>query len=407
MMKSNPGQRAGHSASEVYIVAARRTPIGKFQGSLADRTAPQLGAAAIAAALDSAGLDQEARASVGAVYMGQVLTAGAGQAPARQAALGAGLSDSVPCMTVGKVCGSGLQSVILAHNDLTLGYAELAVAGGQESMSRAPYLLAAARAGFRLGHQEATDSLIHDGLWDPYSNRHMGSCAEDCATRYGFTRELQDAFALESYRRVAEAYEKGAFSAELVALESRQGKQVVSVNEDEEFRGLQAAKVPLLRPAFASEGTITAANASKINDGAAALVLASGTACQRWNLKPLVRVVASAVHAQAPGWFTTAPAVAMGRALDRAGWRAADVDLFEINEAFANVTMAAMRELDLAPERVNVHGGAIALGHPIGASGARILTTLIHAMLARGGSKGLASICIGGGEALAVAVERV
>ena len=395
---------SGQVSGEVFIVAARRTPIGRFQGGLASVPAARLGALAIRSALESAGVDPSA---VGAVFMGQVLTAGCGQAPARQAALGAGLPNSVRCTTVGKVCGSGLQSVIFARNEIALGQEDVVVAGGQESMSLVPYLMPGARGGYRLGHQEVVDGMILDGLWDPYGNKHMGSCAEDCARHYVFTREMQDEFAKESYMRVTRAYEAGVFARELIAVETRQGKQVTQVVEDEEFRAAQFTKMPTLKPAFESDGTITAANASKLNDGAAALVLASGAACRKLGLKPLVRVVASGAHAQEPGWFTTAPVTATKVALERAGWKTSEVDLFEINEAFANVAMAAIRELELDPAKVNVHGGAIALGHPIGASGARILTTLIHALETRTGRKGVASICIGGGEALALAVERV
>ncbi len=400
--KGSPDQ--GRHVAECFIVAAKRTPIGRFQGVLSGLSAPSLGAAAIQGALQAGGIEPS---WVGSVYMGQVLTAGAGQAPARQAALGAKLPVGVRCTTVGKVCGSGMQSVLFARNEIALGQEDVVVAGGQESMSQAPFVLMGARAGFRMGHQELIDSMIRDGLWDPYGDKHMGSCAEDCVRHYKFSRQEQDEFAKQSYLRVSRAYETKAFDQELVSVQAAKGRELVQVSEDEEFRAVQFDKIPTLRPAFDPEGTITAANASKINDGAAALVLASEAACKRHHLQPLARVVASGAHAHEPGWFTTAPAHAMRQALDRAGWKVADVDLFEINEAFANVTMAAIRELELDPSKVNVHGGAIALGHPIGASGARILTTLVHALVARGGRRGLASICIGGGEALAVAVERV
>jgi acetyl-CoA C-acetyltransferase len=392
------------SQNDVFIVSAKRTPVGKFQGGLSTLAAPALGSVAIRAAVTAAGVDAS---RVGAVLMGQVLSAGSGQAPARQAALGAGLPVGTRCTTVSKVCGSGLQSVILGWGEIRLGNEDVVVAGGQECMSRAPYLLSDARAGLRLGHKEILDSMIHDGLWDPYGNKHMGSCAEECAKKYGFTRELQDEFAKQSYTRALAAYDNKRFAAELVAVETKAGKQVVTVAEDEEFRGANFEKMASLRPAFESDGTITAANASKINDGAAALVLASGAACAKYGLKPLARIVAAGAHAQEPTWFTTAPVFAMRQAAERAKIRMADVDLFEINEAFANVTMAAVRELELDPARVNVHGGAIALGHPIGASGARILTTLVHALHAHGKKSGMAGICIGGGEALALLVERV
>jgi acetyl-CoA C-acetyltransferase len=392
------------SQNDVFIVSAKRTPVGRFQGGLATLSAPALGSIAVRAAVTAAGVDPTL---VGAVLMGQVLSAGSGQAPARQAALGAGLPVGTRCTTVSKVCGSGLQSVILGWGEIRLGNEDIVVAGGQECMSRAPYLLNDARAGLRLGHKEILDSMIHDGLWDPYGNKHMGSCAEECAKKYRFTRELQDEFAKQSYTRALAAYDNRRFAAELVAVETKMGKQVVTVAEDEEFRGANFEKMASLRPAFEADGTITAANASKINDGAAALVLASGAACAKYGLKPLARIVAAGAHAQEPTWFTTAPVFAMRQAVERAKIRIADVDLFEINEAFANVTMAAVRELELDPARVNVHGGAIALGHPIGASGARILTTLVHALHAHGKKTGMAGICIGGGEALALLVERV
>lgn len=392
------------SQNDVFIVSAKRTPMGKFQGGLSTLAAPALGSIAIRAAVTAAGVDAS---RVGAVLMGQVLSAGSGQAPARQAALGAGLPVGTRCTTVSKVCGSGLQSVILGWGEIRLGNEEVVVAGGQESMSRAPYLLSDARSGLRLGHKELVDSMIHDGLWDPYGNKHMGSCAEECAKKYGFTRELQDDFAKQSYSRALAAYGDKRFAAELVAVETKAGKQVVTFAEDEEFRGANFEKMASLRPAFESDGTITAANASKINDGAAALVLASGAACAKYGLKPLARILAAGAHAQEPAWFTTAPVFAMQQAIERAQIRMKDVDLFEINEAFANVTMAAIKELELDPAKVNVHGGAIALGHPIGASGARILTTLVHALQAHGKKTGMAGICIGGGEALALVVERV
>lgn len=389
---------------EVFIVSAKRTPIGRFQGALSSLSAAELGGFAIKAAVDAAHVKPDA---IDAVLMGQVLTAGCGQAPARQAAFKAQLPESVACTTISKVCGSGMESLILAAGQIALGAAEVVVAGGQECMSQVPYLLPEARQGLRMGHRQFVDSMIFDGLWDPYGNRHMGSCAEDCAKHYSFTRESQDDFAQQSYERVQRAYDEGAFTAELVSVETKSGKQTQMISEDEEFKGANFEKMRSLRPAFDQSGTITAANASKINDGAAALVLASKEACDKYGLKPLARVVASGGHAQAPGWFTTAPAHAMKKALARAHLSPTDVDLFEINEAFANVAMAAIQDLELDPERVNVHGGAIALGHPIGASGARIVTTLLHALTRRGQKRGMAGICIGGGEALALIIERI
>lgn len=392
------------SGNPVFIVAARRTPIGRLQGALAEMTAPELGAQAIAAALKSAGIDP---AEVDEVIMGNVLTAGVGQAPARQAALAAGVPVSVPATTMGKVCGSGLKSVIAAVQAIRLGDATVCVAGGQESMSQSPYLMPGARSGLRMGHKQVMDSMILDGLWDPYGDKHMGNCAELCARKYAFSRAAQDAFALRSYERAQQAWSKGAFSAEVVPVDARQGKKTSLIDRDEEPGMAQPDKVPTLRPAFEKDGTVTAANASKINDGAAALVLASADAVQRLGLRPLARVVAYAGHAQEPDWFTTAPVGAMKKALAQAGLSAHDISLYEVNEAFANVAMAAERELELDPSVVNVHGGAVALGHPIGASGARILTTLVHALRIHEKRYGMASICIGGGEALAMLIERV
>ena len=392
------------SSREVFIVSAKRTPIGSFQGALAEVPATRLGATAIAAALESSGVSPN---DVEETYMGNVLTAGNGQAPARQAAKYAGIPDAVPATTVGKVCGSGLQAVVLGMKSILLGDASVVVAGGMESMSQAPYLLPKARAGYRMGHGQILDSMILDGLWDPYNDQHMGNCGELCARELDFTREAQDAFAMESYRRALAAQESGAFASELasVTIKGRKGDVVVSI--DEEPTRAQLDKMAGLRPAFDKEGTITAANASKINDGASALVLASGAVVKERGLKPLARILGYGGHAQAPEWFTTAPIGAIETVLKRTKLVVADIDLFEINEAFAVVAMAAMKKLDIPHANINVRGGAVALGHPIGASGARILSTLVHALRDHGKKRGLATLCIGGGEALAVVVETV
>ena len=392
------------SKPEVFIVAAKRTPIGAFQGALSDVPATRLGATAITTALEASGLSAD---DVEETFMGNVLTAGLGQAPARQAAKYAGIPDSVPATTVGKVCGSGLQSVVFGAKSILLGDASVVVAGGMESMTQAPYLLPKARGGYRMGHGQVQDSMILDGLWDPYNDQHMGNCGELCAKEYGFTREAQDEFSKQSYQRALAAQESKAFDAELtpVTIQTRKGDVVVS--EDEEPKRARLEKMPSLRPAFDREGTITAANASKINDGASALVLASGDVVKAKGLKPIAKLVGYAGHAQAPEWFTTAPVAAMKSLLDKTGLKASDIDLFEVNEAFAVVAMAAMKDVGFEREKLNVHGGAVSLGHPIGCSGARILTTLIHALHGKGGQRGMASICIGGGEALAVVVERV
>ena len=389
----------------LYITSAVRTPIGSFQGALANVPAPRLGAIAISEALRrSADLPP---GKVDEVIMGQVLTAGAGQAPARQAALFAGLPNSVACMTINKVCGSGLKAVMLAADNIALGNTSIAIAGGQENMTLAPHLLPASRSGFRMGHTSLVDSMINDGLWDPYNQFHMGVAGELCAKEHGFSRQSQDEFAVESYRRAQQALKSGLFANELATIELDGKKGPARFDADEEPLKTDFDKIPTLRPAFDKAGTITAANASKINDGAAALVIMSAEAAKETQAKPLARILSYATHAGDPKWFTTAPVGAMKKAVERAGLGMADIDLFEINEAFAVVAMVAMKELHLSHERVNVHGGAIALGHPIGASGARILTTLIHALHARGARRGLASLCIGGGEAVAMVVERV
>ncbi|MBM3383429.1 MAG: thiolase family protein [Betaproteobacteria bacterium] len=389
--------------SNVYIVAAKRTPVGRFQGALKGVSAPRLGAAAVKAAVAESKVPPEA---INEILMGEVLTAGVGQAPARQAAIYAGLPQSVQALTVGKVCGSGLKSVMLATQALRLGDIEVAVAGGQESMSNAPYVLQAARDGLRMGHKEVQDSMILDGLWDPYNNIHMGTCAETCAREFSITREEQDAFAAESYARARKAMEAGAFKNEIAPVEVSAGKATQWIETDEEPNASDLSKMTSLRTAFEKEGTITAANASKINDGAAALVLVSEAALKKYNLKPLARIASYATHAQDPKWFTTAPVNAIEKAVTKANLTLNDIDLFEINEAFSLVTLAAMKKLNIPHAKVNVNGGAVAIGHPIGASGARILTTLVHALQARNLQRGLATLCIGGGEAVALVIDR-
>jgi acetyl-CoA C-acetyltransferase len=391
------------SKADVYICSAVRTPIGAFQGALADVAATRLGATAVKAALERAKVAPD---QVGEVYMGNVLTAGEGQAPARQAALYAGLPTDVPCTTVGKVCGSGLMAAVLGAKSILLGDAEVVVAGGMESMSNVPYYLPTARKGMRMGNATAIDGMIHDGLWDPYKNFHMGVAGELCAKEMSFSREAQDAFAKESYRRALAAQAEGRFADEIVGVTIEGRKGSVTVLEDEEPRRGDADKMASLKPAFDKAGTITAANASKINDGASALVLASGDAVKRMGLTPLARIVGYGSAAQEPEWFTTAPSKAIAVTLKRLGLSVADIDLFEVNEAFAVVALAVAQKSELDLAKVNVHGGAVALGHPIGASGARILTTLVHAMAARGAKRGLATLCIGGGEAVAVVIER-
>lgn len=388
----------------VYVVAAKRTPIASFLGPLAALSAPQLGAAAIRAALAQAKLPAEA---VGEVFMGNVLTAGVGQSPARQASRFAGIPDAVPTTTVGKVCGSGMQSVILGARAIALGDAEVVVAGGMESMSRVPYYLTKARDGYRMGNGELTDGMIHDGLWDPYGNFHMGVAGEKCATEHGIGREAQDAFATESYRRAVHAQKEGRFADEITPVEIPQAKgdPVVVSSDDEPGRG-KPEKFASLRPVFKKDGTITAANASSINDGASALVLASERAVKEHGLEPLARIAGYGAAAQEPEWFTTAPAAAVDRTLAKLSLAKKDVDLHEINEAFSVVPLVVAKLCGLDTATINVRGGAVALGHPIGASGARILTTLIYALRDEKLRRGCASICIGGGEALAMVLER-
>jgi acetyl-CoA C-acetyltransferase len=391
-------------SSPVYIVSLARTPIGSFLGALSPLTAPELGAAAIGAAVQRAGLAPD---QVEEVWMGNVLSAGVGQAPARQAALGAKLPHGVPCTTVSKVCGSGLQAIILGCRSIQLGEADLVVSGGMESMSNAPYYLPRARTGLRMGHAELQDGMIFDGLWDPYNDFHMGQAGELCARRYDLDRNAQDAFAKDSYERALAAQKNGWFNAEIASVEVPQRKGApLSVSQDEEPGRGDVQKLGSLKPAFQKDGTITAGNASSVNDGAAALVLASSRAVEKHGLRPLARVLGHAAHAQEPAWFTTAPATASQRVLTKLGLAAESIDLWEINEAFSCVTQACAQLLGIGLDRVNVHGGAVALGHPIGASGARIVCTLLSALERRGQRRGLATLCIGGGEALALVVER-
>ena len=387
----------------LVILSAARTPVGSFLGKLSSLPAPALGSVAIRAALERAGVKPE---EVEQVVFGNVLQAGQGQAPARQASLGAGIPNSVPCVTVHKVCGSGMRAVMDVGNAIQAGEYEVAVAGGMESMSNAPYLLEKARTGLRMGNGTLVDSMIKDGLWDPYKDQHMGNCAELCVAKYKFTREEQDGFSLESYQRAQNAAKSGAFADEIAPVEVPQKKGgPLRIDADEEPFSAPLEKMPTLKPSFQKDGTVTAANSSKINDGAAALVVTSEETARAKGWKPIARIVAHAGVAQAPEWFTTAPVGAIQKLLAKNGLSVSDIDLWEINEAFAAVAMAAIKELSLPPDCVNVNGGAVALGHPIGASGARILTTLIHALRKRGKKRGVAAICIGGGEATAMLVE--
>lgn len=390
--------------SEVVILSAQRTPIGSFMGQLGSFTAPQLGSAAIKGALSKAGVDAS---QVSQCIMGQVLTAGSGQAPARQAALGAGLPNSVPCMTINKVCGSGLKAVMLGADALKLGDAEVVVAGGQEAMSQVPYLLEQARGGYRMGNGQVIDALIKDGLWDPYNNFHMGSAAELCVKESKVTRQEQDAFAKESYVRAQKASADGLFKDEITPVEMTVKGQKTSIAVDEEPGKAKFDKMPELRPAFEKDGTITAANASKINDGAAAVVLSTMDYAKKHNLKPRAKILGYSTFAQDPKWFTTAPVGAIKDVLKKLNLKAEDIDLYEINEAFSVVTQVAMKEFNIPHDKVNVFGGAVALGHPIGASGARVLVTLLNALEKQNKKRGLATLCIGGGEAVALVVERV
>ncbi|HTQ77896.1 MAG TPA: acetyl-CoA C-acetyltransferase [Burkholderiales bacterium] len=391
------------SRDPVVIVSAARTPMGAFQGELKGFAAPELGAAAIRAAVERAKLAPEA---VQEVLMGCVLPAGQGQAPARQAALGAGLPLSAACTTVNKMCGSGMKAAMLAHDSLLSDSFQVAVAGGMESMTNAPYLLPKARAGLRMGHGQVLDHMFLDGLEDAYDKgRLMGTFAEDCAQKYSFSRQSQDEFAVTSLKRAQKANKEGWFAWEITPLALKAGKDEKFIETDEQPFKANLDKIPALRPAFRKDGTVTAANSSSISDGAAALVLMRRSTAEKRGLAPLATIVAHSTHAQEPALFTTAPVGAMAKLFEKTGWKAGEVDLFEVNEAFAVVTMAAMKEHGLPHDKVNVHGGACALGHPIGASGARILVTLIGALRKYGGRRGVASLCIGGGEATAVALE--
>jgi acetyl-CoA C-acetyltransferase len=388
---------------DVYILGTARTPIGSFNGVLSAVPAVRLGARAIGAALDKAGVEP---GKVQEVFMGNVLTANVGQAPANQASIYAGIPTSVPCTTLNKVCASGMKTIMVGAQSILLGDNDIVVAGGMESMSNVPYYLDKARNGYRMGNGQIIDGMLKDGLWDPYKDYAMGNAGELCSARYGLTREMQDAYAVESYKRVAAAYEKGFFAAELAAVEVT-GKDTVTITEDEEFRKVKFDKIPTLKPAFTKDGTITAANASKINDGAAALVLAGADTAAANGWKPMARIVAYADASQDPEWFTTTPTIAMREALQKAGLRVSDIDYFEINEAFSCVAQANARDLDIPLDRLNVWGGAVALGHPIGCSGARITVTLLSILRQTGGRYGLAGICNGGGGASAILIERL
>ena len=406
-----------------YILSAKRTPIGAFMGALCTVPAPRLGAEVIKAILQTEDTQakedtQAGQASASGAktivpvqdiqecFMGQVLTAGAGQAPARQAALYAGLKNSTQCMTVNKVCGSGLKAVMLAQDSIALRRVDVAVAGGQENMSLTPHLLSGARAGLKLGASTLEDGIIKDGLWDPYHNFHMGNAGEICAREYKISREEQDEFAVNSYKKAQKAQAEGYFQKEIQAVEVLQRKQTVLVKQDEEPNKARFEKIPHLKPVFEKQGTITPANASKINDGASACLLASEQYIKSHKLKPLARLIAQGSFAQAPEHFTTAPVMAIKNCLKNANMNLADIDLFEINEAFSVVALAVRKELNIPEEKLNIHGGAVALGHPIGCSGARILTTLVHALQEHNKKYGVAGICLGGGEAVAVLVEK-
>jgi len=391
-------------SESIVLLSARRTPIGAFQGVFAQATAPTLGAAALAGAVQSSGLTA---ADIQEVIMGCVLPAGVGQAPARQAAIGAGIPKSVPSTTINKMCGSGMKAVMMAIDQLRAGEAQVVAAGGLESMTNAPYLLPKARSGYRMGHGELLDHMFTDGLQSPWDGQMMGAFAENTAGRYGFTRAEQDAFAATSVTRALAAIENGSFLAEItpVTVKTRKGETVIE--RDETPFTCDLSKIPQLKPAFRKDGTVTAASSSSISDGAAAVVLATESFATSRGLKPLARIVAQASHAQEPEWFTTAPVGAIQKVLERAGWKAADVDLYEVNEAFAAVAMAAAKDIGIPSDKLNVHGGACALGHPVGATGARIIATLAHALVRYNGRRGIAALCIGGGEATAIAIERI
>ena len=384
------------------IVAGVRTPIGTLGGTLSSLAATRLGAICIKALLDRVGVPGSV---VDEVIMGNVVSAGLGQNPARQAAIFAGLPPSAGATTVNKVCGSGLKAVMFADQAIRLGEASVVVAGGMESMSRAPYLLTKAREGYRMGNAELVDAMINDGLWDVYGNKHMGTYGDRCASRFGFTRQAQDDFAVRSHTRARKAIEEGVFADEIVPVEYTVRGAITTVSVDEGPSRFDESKLRALKPAFSPEGTVTAGNASSINDGAAALLVASPAACEKLSIKPLARIIGASTFSQEPEWFSTAPIGAVKKLLEKIGWTVASTDLFEINEAFAAVTMAAERELGIPAEKVNIHGGAVALGHPIGCSGARLMVTLLNGLKRTGGRRGIASLCIGGGEAVALAVE--
>jgi acetyl-CoA C-acetyltransferase len=387
------------------IVAAKRTPIGAFQGNLSSVLAPKLGAIAIKAVVEETGID---KSQINEVIMGNVLSAGIGQAPARQASIQAGLPNSVEALTINKMCGSGLKALMLADQAIRCGDTEVVIAGGMESMSNAPYLLKNARSGQRLGHGKMIDSLIHDGLWDAYNDTHMGNCAEMLSKERNYSREAQDEFAITSYKRAQSAQAEGVFDSEIVPVKIPQRKgDSLFISEDEEPGKARFDKIPTLRPAFEKDGAITAANASKLNDGAAAVLIMSAEKANELGLSPIARIVAQASAAHEPEWFTTAPGKAIGKVLEKANLSANDIDLWEINEAFSVVTMAAIDDFKIDSTKVNIYGGAVAIGHPIGASGARIFTTLMNGMTRTNAKYGLATLCIGGGEASALIVEKI
>jgi len=393
------------SDTVVYVISGKRTPIAAFQGAFASLTAPQLGSIAIHAALESAGVHPE---NVDEVLMGNVLSAGIGQAPARQASKAAGIPDSVPCTTINKVCGSGMKAIMMAAQAIKCGDAHIVVAGGMESMTNTPYALPTARAGMRMGNQNVVDLMLHDGLWDPYDNVSMGTCGDLCASEKGFSREELDNFSAESYRRALAAQAGGKFQDEITAVSvpQRKGDPIVFTEDEEPGRG-RPEKLGELRPAFNKDGVTTAGNASSINDGAAAMVLASAEAVEKYGLKPIGKITAYTQHAQEPKWFTTAPAQAVKKLLDKTGLTVADIDLFEINEAFAVVAMTTAKDVGIPMEKLNVNGGAVSIGHPIGATGTRLVLTALHELIRTGGKRAIASPCIGGGEATAVLVETI
>ncbi len=390
---------------DIYIVAGARTPIGSFLGELSSLTAPELGATAIQGVLKRSGIAPEA---IDEVIMGCVLPAGLGQAPARQASRKAGLPDSASALTLNKVCGSGMKAVMVGAAEIKAGDYDVVLAGGMESMSQAPHYLKGIRSGVKMGNQQLIDGMIHDGLWDPYNDLHMGNCAEQCVEKYTLSREAQDVYAKQSYDRAQKAVKDGAFKAEIepVSISQRKGDPKIVETDEEPFKG-DPEKLGGLRPAFDKAGSITAGNASTINDGAAALLLASEEAVKKYNLKPLAKIIGSATHSQDPVWFTTAPVGAIQKVLSKTGLSVGDIDLFEVNEAFSAVAMVAQQDLNIPIDKFNVRGGAVAMGHPIGASGARLLVTLIYALKDLGKKRGLASLCIGGGEATAMIVELV